>query len=296
MRAALLPAVAGGVVPVLGGYVGATSGGTVTTLGKEGSDFSAAVAGGAVGAAEVQIWTDVDGILTADPRLVPNARWVPRLSFAEALELACSGSKKPHPGTLEAAMRDGVPIRILNSLAGGGPGTLIAAPSPGAGAVRSLACRANDYLLHVFPRRPPDDAWSAQVCAVVERLRPALLVLRLAETAALLALDRGDRLAEVRAALQAAAAVRDVGVVHGRGVVSLVGDDLAADAPLAARTLAAAADLQPNLVTTGAAAPVVRCLVEMEDLSTTVAALHERLFPAPRVGRVATADSLGTVD
>lgn len=310
LRAALLPAVERGVVPVVGGYVGATVDGLPTTLGKEGSDFSAAIVGGAVGAAEVQLWTDVDGILTADPRLVPGARRVPRLSFAEALELACSGSKKPHPGTLEAAVRSAVPIRILDSRNAGGLGTLIsggavgtAAPAgavgmaapggalgtaaPGGaagmaapGSIRSLACRANDHLLHVFPLHPPDPALAARVGAVVERLRPALLVLRLDDAGALLALDRGDRLEEVRAALREAGGIGDVGVVHGRGVVSLVAEDLATDPALLARTLAAASALQPRLVTAGAAAPVVRCLVEMEDLAAAVAGLHARLFPA----------------
>jgi aspartate kinase len=287
MRAAMLPVVEAGAVPVVGGYVGATRDGVVTTLGKEGSDFSAAIAGGAVAAAEVQIWTDVDGILTADPRLVPGAQRVPRLSFAEALELACSGSKKPHPGTLEAAERGGVPIRILNSLGDGGPGTLIGHGAESApGRIKSLACRPNDHLLHVFPGRSSDPGFGARVTAVVERLRPALLVLRLDPEGAQLALDRGDRLPEVRQALQAAGEIADVGVVHGRGVVSLVSEDLAGDGALLSQVLAAAGDLQPRLVVAGAAAPVVRCLVEMEDLAAAVATLHDRLFATPELEEV----------
>jgi aspartate kinase len=284
VRAAMLPALGRGAVPVVGGYVGATREGVVTTLGKEGSDFSAAIVGGAVGAAEVQLWTDVDGILTADPRLVPGARPVPALSFAEALELACSGSKKPHPGTLEAAALAGVPIRILNSLGGGGAGTVIGQRGQAApGGIKSLACRPNSFLLHVFPRRSPDPDFGASVAAVVERLRPALLVLRLDALGAQLALDRGDRLAEVRAALQAAGEIGEMGVVHGRGVISLVSEDLAGDAVLLDRVLAAAAELQPRLVIAGAAAPVVRCLVEMEDLSAAVATLHGRVFATDEV-------------
>jgi aspartate kinase len=241
-----------------------------------------ALGGGACGPAEVQIWTDVDGILTADPRLVAGARRVSALSFAEALELACSGSKKPHPGTLEAAARGGVPIRILNSLTAGGPGTLIgrrAEPGPGSsGTIKSLACRPNDCLLHVFPGAAADPDFRARVTGVVERLRPALLVLRLDAQGAQLALDSGDRLPEVRAALRAAGAMGEVGVVHGRAVVSLVSEDLAGDGALLARALAAAADLQPRLVVAGAAAPVVRCLVELEDLAAAVVTLHDRIF------------------
>jgi aspartate kinase len=292
LRAALLPAVERGAVPVVGGYIGATLDGVVTTLGKEGSDFSAAIVGAALGAEEVQIWTDVDGILTADPRLVPGARRVRTLSFAESLELACAGAKKPHHGTLGPAGRAGVPIRVLNTLNGGGAGgeagrdgggTLIGRRSATAApTVKSLACRPNDHLLHVSPGTPGahdadgGEAFIAKVLEAVEELRPALLVLRLDEGGADLALDRADRLAEARAALAAAG---DVGVLHGRAVVSLVSEDLATDPALAARTLAAAAAYQPRLVLAGAAAPAVRCLVELEDLPAAVADLHRRLFP-----------------
>lgn len=298
LRAALLPLVERGTVPVVGGYIGSTVDGVVTTLGKEGSDFSAAIVGAAIGATEIQIWTDVDGILTADPRLVPAARRVHTLSFAESLELACSGAKKPHPGTLGPASRAGVPIRILNSLGtragdadaahdaaehGEHPesaaGTLIgghdAAATPTAATVKSLACRPNDHLLHVSRGAAAGEAFAGKVVEAVERLRPALLVLRLDGEGADLALDRADRLAEAREALAAAG---EVGVLHGRAVVSLVSEDLAADAALAARVLAAAAEYQPRLVLAGAAAPAVRCLVELEDLPAAVAALHRRLF------------------
>jgi aspartate kinase len=280
LRAALLPLVERGKVPVVGGYIGATIDGVVTTLGKEGSDFSAAIVGAALGATEIQIWTDVDGILTADPRLVPAARRVRTLSFAESLELACSGAKKPHPGTLGPASRAGVPIRILNSLDEGAAGTLIggraaAAATITAPAIKSLACRPNDHLLHVSRGPAAGEAFADKVVEAVERLRPALLVLRLDGEGADLALDRADRLAEAREALAAAG---EVGVLHGRAVVSLVSEDLAADEGLVARVLAAAGEYQPRLVVAGAAAPAVRCLVELEDLPAAVAALHRRLF------------------
>jgi aspartate kinase len=280
LRQAILPHLERGLVPVLGGYVGATRDGVVTTLGKEGSDFSAAIVGAALGADELQIWTDVDGILTADPRLVPAARRVRTLSFAESLELACSGAKKPHPGTLEPAARANVPIRILNSFAAGGEGTLIGrrnGSSPPT--VKSLACRPNDLLLHVFPGRIADPDFVPRLIAAVERLRPSLLVLRLDADGAQLALEHADRLPEVRAALAATGFAADPGVVHGRAVLSLVSEDLATSPDLAACVLAAAAAYQPRLVLAGAAAPAVRCLVEVEDLTAAVGDLHHRIFP-----------------
>ncbi len=303
LRAALLPAVERGAVPVLGGYIGATRDGVVTTLGKEGSDFTAAIVGAAVGADEIQIWTDVDGILTADPRLVPAARPVAALSFGESLELACSGAKKPHPGTLGPASRAGVPIRILNTLAPHVAGTLIgprgAGPAAQRPAVRSLACRTNDFLL--FVAAPPataagedGGAFAAGIAAAVERLRPALLVVRLDAAGAQLALAGGDRLDQARQALAAATGrgVDSVGVASGRAVLSLVSDDFATDAALAARTLEAAAALQPHLVFAGTAAPAVRCLIEEEDMPAVAAALHHRLFAAgPAADAADAADS-----
>jgi aspartate kinase len=167
LQAALQPILAASGVPVLGGYVGATREGVPTTLGKEGSDFSAAIVGAALGADEVQIWTDVDGILTADPRLIPGARVVPTLSFGEALELARSGSKKPHPGTIEPARRADVPIRILNSRNPTAVGTLIGRRAPGTPPrILSIACRTTAHLLFT-PEAPGSPASLAPGRALV---------------------------------------------------------------------------------------------------------------------------------
>ncbi|HEY0782495.1 MAG TPA: hypothetical protein VGE98_08580, partial [Thermoanaerobaculia bacterium] len=265
-----------------------TAAGVTTTLGKEGSDFSAAIVGAALGAAEVQIWTDVDGILTADPRLVPQAKRVQSLAFAESLELACSGAKKPHPGTLGPASRAGVPIRVLNSRTGlsvpeAAAGTLIGRRLSAPPAIKSIACRTNDHLLYVLAEGATGDALLPRVLAVARRLLPALLPTAASDGTVTLALDHADRLPEVRAALvhELGGDVR-VGVVHGRAVVSLVSEDLPADPALVARTLAALRSplvCEPGLVADGIAAPAVRGFVEAEDLPAAVAQIHDRLFP-----------------
>lgn len=289
LRSTLQPLVEAGQVPVLGGYVGATREGVPTTLGKEGSDFSAAIVGAALGAEEVQIWTDVEGLLTADPRVVPGARLIRTLSFGEALELACSGAKKPHHGTLDPARRAGVPIRILNSLnprpapedGGNGRGTLIGRRSPGAApGIRSITWRSNVRRITVRAGGS-GDGFLAALCEVSERYRPGLLVLDVREgddgraTAVELALDRQDRLFEIHFALSRLGEVR---LAAGGAVVTLVSDDLAADPDLASRVLDAARGLEPRLVTQGVAAPSIRCLVREEEAPATVAALHERIF------------------
>lgn len=287
LREALLPAIARGEVPVVGGYIGATEDGVPTTLGKEGSDFSAALVGAALSAEEVQILTDVPGMLTADPRLFPGARRVRSLSFAEGLELAWSGAKKPHHGTLGPAARAGVPIRIVGSRDPDAEGTLIGRRAAGAGpTVKSIACRANACLL---PLRAAADAAEADgflpaVWELCRRLRPALLVVAAGPDGAELALDREDRLAEARQGLaEAGGACGGSFEVHpGRAVVSIVSEDLASPA-FARQALDAARAWGPRLVLpeTGAAVacPSVRLLVDEAALPEVVARLHERLLP-----------------
>lgn len=279
MRSALLPLLRQGTVPVVGGYVGANLQGVTTTLGKEGSDFSAAIVGAALGAEEVQIWTDVDGMRTADPRLYPGARRVRTLSFAEALELSCSGSKKPHYGTLGPASRANVPIRIQDSRHPEAEGTIIGRRDPEAPpVVKSIACRSNAHLVSALATDSKDgEGLLPSLEEVCERFRPALLTL---DAKGELALDQEDRLSDVHAALLAAVgSSAEVWIHRGRCVVSLVSEDFATSPELVERALAAGAGFEPRLVLQGVAAPTVRLLADEEDLPELVAALHEELLP-----------------
>lgn len=124
-EARLLPLLGQDVVPVVTGFIGATTDGTLTTLGRGGSDYSATILGAALGADEVIIWTDVDGVMTADPRLVPEARTIPEISYREASELAYFGAKVLHPKTLRAVQQAGIPVWIRNSFAPSRVGTKI---------------------------------------------------------------------------------------------------------------------------------------------------------------------------
>ncbi len=124
-RERLLPMIESGVVPVITGFVGATRKGIPTTLGRGGSDYSAAIIGAAIDTDEIQIWTDVNGVLTADPRVVANARTLPELSYEEVAELAYFGAKVLHPKTTTPAVRKGIPVRVLNTFEPSHPGTRI---------------------------------------------------------------------------------------------------------------------------------------------------------------------------
>ena len=283
LREALLPLLRAGRVPVLGGYVGATLQGVTTTLGKEGSDFSAAIVGAALGAEEVLIWTDVDGMRTADPRLYPGARRIRTLSFAEALELSCSGAKKPHYGTLGPASRAGVAIRILDSRHSEAQGTVIGRRNPQAPpTIKSIACRSNAHLISIRANSASDGGLLGPLFEICERFRPSLLMLAARADGAELALDREDRLAEIHSALLSAVGrSAELWVTRGRTVVSLISEDLATHPELVERALAAGRDFEPRLVVQGVAAPAVRLLADEEALPGLIARLHEELLPGP---------------
>lgn len=291
LRGTVRPILEAGEVPVIGGYVGRTTDGVTTTLGFEGSDFSAAIFGAALAAEEIQIWTDVSGILSADPRLYPAAHRVPALSFGEALELARSGSKKPHPGTLEPARRRGVPIRILSSLHPEGAeeqSTRIGEPAAGATAdapaLKSIACRRNSHLLRIHPPGGSSlEEIRPAVRAAVERVRPALLPLGESAGSLALALDSPDHLAAVLAALPREIRLE---ILPGREVVSLISEDLAEGSDLARRALAAAVGREPRLVPPngGEGAPAVRLLADEGEIHAVVAQLHRALLGDPTSG------------
>jgi len=279
LRETLRPLLRAGRVPVVGGYVGATLQGVTTTLGKEGSDFSAAIVGAALGAEEVLIWTDVDGMRTADPRIFPGAQRVRALSFGEALELSCSGAKKPHYGTLGPASRTNVPIHILDSRHPGAEGTVIGRRNPDAPpTVKSIACRENAHLISA---RATHGGGGCQMLAslfeVCERFRPSLMVIGPDGD---LALDREDRLAEIHSALLAAVGdSAELWVTRGRTVVSVVSEDLATHPELTGRILEVGGEFKPRLVLRGVAAPVVRLLADEDQVPGLIARLHGELLP-----------------
>jgi aspartate kinase len=163
LQARIRPLVEGGVIPVITGFVGATESGVTTTLGRGGSDFSAAIVGAGLDADEVWIWSDVDGILTADPNVVPTAHTLHELSYAEAAELAYYGADVLHPKTIRPVIRRGIPLRILNSFNPSHPGTAIV-PAPGAGRtlLPAIISTSGLSLIAIGSR---DDSWALPLAA-----------------------------------------------------------------------------------------------------------------------------------
>jgi bifunctional aspartokinase / homoserine dehydrogenase 1 len=151
-QARLAPVLAQGIIPVVTGFVAATADGIPTLLGRGGSDYSASILGAALEAAEVQIWTDVDGVLTADPRIVPSARSLPELSYGEAAELAYFGAKVLHPKTMQPCIDRGIPISVRNTFNPAFPGTRIVPRNGNGGAVKAFTVIRGMALITVAGR------------------------------------------------------------------------------------------------------------------------------------------------
>src|SRR5687768_5406508 len=154
LRRTVTPILASGNVAVLGGFVGATADGHTTTLGRGGSDYSGAIVGAGIDAREIQIWTDVDGMLSADPRVIASPRLISQLSFAEAAELAYFGAKVLHPSTILPAVERNIPVRILNSWKPDGAGTLITARHSDSGTrLTGLASKRDVTIIDITSTR-----------------------------------------------------------------------------------------------------------------------------------------------
>lgn len=251
-RAALHPVLAAGEVPVLGGFVGATEGGATTTLGRGGSDFSAALLGAALDAAEIQIWTDVSGFMTADPRVVEGARSIPRLSYAEAAELAYFGAKVLHPRTLHPAVERGIPVRVRNSAAPESPSTLIdeaGAPASGAG-VKAVAHKTGITIVRVGSARMLGaSGFLRALFEVFDRHGIAVDVVATSEVSVSLTVDQTDRLP---GAVRDLRALGEVDVEEGYAIVCVVGEALRATPGVAARVFGALRGINVALISQGA--------------------------------------------
>jgi len=168
----IVPLVERGVIPVITGYIGATEEGVTTTLGRGGSDFSAAILGAGLDADEVWIWSDVDGILTADPNIVPQARTLTELSYTEAADLAYFGADVLHPKTIRPVTESGIPLRIVNSFNPTHPGTLIVeTPSPDRERLPAIISTTGLSMIAIGGL---DEAWTLQMAArALQRLSQA---------------------------------------------------------------------------------------------------------------------------
>jgi len=272
------PLLAARRIPVVGGFVGATRDGVTTTLGRGGSDYSAAIIGACLGAGEIQIWTDVDGMLTADPRMVENVRLVPHLSFAEASELAYFGAKVLHPATILPAVTKNIPVRILNSSRPqDAVGTLITRERPaGRGPLTAVASKTGVTVVDISSTRMlMAHGFLRRIFEEFERYRTSVDVVTTSEVSVSVTIDDGRRVPEIMAAL---ADVADVTREDHMAIICAVGDGLQTDPAFVTRLLEAVEGVPIRMVSQAAARRNITLVIAERDLAPALARIHQRFF------------------
>jgi aspartate kinase len=275
-RASVLPLVRAGKIPVMGGYIGSAKGTSITTtLGRGGSDYSASLFGAAVQADAIEIWTDVDGMLTADPRVVPNAKLIEQIAFDEASELASFGAKVLHPNTIAPAVRMGIPVFVLNSRRPEGAGTKITFEAPKR-AVSAIAGKNNVTLVKVgSPRMLLTEGFLRALFEIFERHRTSVDVVATSEVSVSLTVDDAARLEVIVSDLRG---LGDVSVERSRGIVAVVGGAIADGGGSMARALAALGDVRVHMLSLSATGINLTMVVDDDQVKPAMQRLHAAFF------------------
>jgi aspartate kinase len=280
-RERFLPLLRDGRVPITGGFVGATPEGVTTTLGRGGSDYSASLFGAALQADAIEIWTDVDGMLTADPRLVPAARLIERIRFDEASELASFGAKVLHPSTITPAVRRGIPVYVYNSRRPDGTGTLITSDAPRR-AVSAIAAKPSTTVVKLRSARMLlAHGFLRTVFDLFARHRTSIDVIATSEVSLSVTLDDPANLETLLVELRA---LGDVSVERGRGIVAVVGAGLTDDADALARAFAALAGVRVHMASVSATGINLTLVLDADQVNGAMHRLHDAFFGGDAVG------------
>ena len=268
------------LVPVMGGFIGATEDGVTTTLGRGGSDYTASIVGAGIGAEEIQIWTDVDGMLTADPTILPGAYRVKVCSFTEAAELAYFGAKVLHPATVLPAIEKNIPVRILNSRRPEVEGTLIVSdPPPCSTPIRSIACKRNITLWNIVSTRMlMAHGFLRRIFEVFDRYETPVDMLATSEVSVSLTIDNTRSLDAIRTELETFA---EVSIEQNQAIVCLVGENIRRCDNVSARAFTALDGIRPRMVSQGASQLNLSMVIAASDLQRAVESLHGEFFRTP---------------
>ncbi len=274
----IMPLVRAGMIPVLGGFIGSAQGsGVTTTLGRGGSDYSASLVGAALQADAIEIWTDVDGMLTADPRVVEGARLIERIGFEEASELASFGAKVLHPNTIAPAVMRGIPVWVLNSRRPEGTGTLITFDAPRR-SVTAIAGKSGVTLVKVrSPRMLLTEGFMRTLFDVFGRHQTSVDVVATSEVSVSVTIDDATRLEALVVDLRE---LGDVTMERNRGIVSIVGNGLSDGGAAMAKALGALGNLRVHMLSLSSSGINLTIVVDGEQVSPVMRRLHDAFFPA----------------
>jgi len=275
-----IPALAAKQVVVMGGFIGSTEDGVTSTLGRGGSDYTASIVGAGIGAEEIQIWTDVDGMLTSDPTILPGGYRVKQCSFAEAAELAYFGAKVLHPATVLPAIEKNIPVRILNSRRPQVEGTLITAEVPRSSSpIRSIACKRNITLVNIVSTRMlMAHGFLKRIFEIFDRYETPVDMLATSEVSVSLTIDNTNSLAAITKEIEEFA---EVTVEENQAIVCMVGDNIRHTPGVASRAFAGLKDINVRMISQGASLLNISVVVAAADLKGAVESLHREFFTNP---------------
>jgi aspartate kinase len=274
------PLVIEGKVPVIGGFIGSNEAGITTTLGRGGSDFTGALIGGAMQADAIEIWTDVDGIMTSDPRVCPDALRVKVISFEEAAELAYFGAKVLHPATILPAVRKNIPVLVLNSKNPTNEGTRITSLAPHCKSpFKSIAVKKKLSIIDVVASRMlMTHGYLKAIFDIFDKHQCPVDMVSTSEVSVSLTVDSNDKLPAIAADLGKLADVKYEGK---KALVCLVGEDIRGQSGMAAQVFTAVRHINVRMISQGASEINMSFMIDEEDADEAVRSLHAAFFQNP---------------
>jgi aspartate kinase len=276
----VLPLIEQGLTPVMGGFIGSNEEGITTTLGRGGSDYTAALVGGGLSAGAIEIWTDVNGIMTTDPRIVPEALRVKTISFEEAAELAYFGAKVLHPATILPAVQKSIPVFVLNSRNAANEGTKITAmmakcTSP----FKSIAAKKKLTIIDVVASRMlMSHGYLKAVFDVFDKYECAIDMVSTSEVSISVTVDTNEHLPAICAEL---GKIADVKYEGRKALVCLVGEDIRGHNGIAGRVFSAISHVNVRMISQGASEINMSFMIDEEDVEEAVRSLHREFFSDP---------------
>ena len=261
----------------MGGFIGANQAGITTTIGRGGSDFSAAIVGAGLGAERIEIWTDVDGMMTTDPNICPDARRIKIISFDEAAELAYFGAKVLHPATVLPAIQKNIPVYILNSRNPSCEGTRITARAPHSrNFFKAIAAKKRITIIDVAaPRMLLAHGFLKSIFDAFDRHRIAVDVVSTSEVSVSLTVDSNESIPALAADL---AKLADVKYEGRKAIVCLVGENLRETPGIAARVFAELTDVKIRMISQGASEINLTFVIEEDAVPGVIKRLHKAFF------------------
>ncbi|HST22617.1 MAG TPA: aspartate kinase [Blastocatellia bacterium] len=283
---ALAPVIEAGGVPVVQGFIGSTRESATTTLGFEGSDYTAAIIGAAMNADDIQIWKDVSGLMTADPKMFPGARTVKVCTFAEAADLTYFGAKVLHPKAIHPAARQNISVHIYNSKKPDATGTAITRTAPPcANFIKSIAYLRPVTIIHAKGERVadvPSADFLKTLLNTINKYRAQPLIIAVSASSVALAIDSRETGEHAeRDLIEEISLFATASREPGKAIVSLVGEELRSDTAVAGRVFKAIDEIQLGVILHGSSPISMNLVVDERDVESVIARLHDVFFAQP---------------